>query len=98
MPIKKKQTKKVTRKKKVNFDKHLKVTEVKVNYGMTLNLGNYESMRVDVSHTVSATVPDTFSEDEKEALKDVMQDRAIKESRKALRDEVKMIRETNKKE
>lgn len=100
MPIKKKK-KRLKKSSKAlkgtsKFEELMDVTKVACSYGMTLNLGNYESMRADATTTVEAKPPETLSADDKELLKDSMFDKAWKECRKQLRIQVEAIRKENK--
>jgi len=77
--------------------KPYEVLEVRTSYGMTLNLGNYESFRADAGVTVKMNRP-LQEGDDAELLKDEMYDYAWKTVKAELKEQVKAIRDNSKKQ
>jgi len=68
------------------------LVEVSTSYGMTINLGNYETMRVDAGNKFAVKIPEKFTEKEKEKIMEEAYIESWFHSRKNLRNQVKEIR------
>lgn len=84
-------------KKKESTKLNFHVGSVTVKYGMTLNIGNFESFRADAEATI---VCDKVckSEEEREAIKVEMFDYGWEQVKEQLKRQVKAVREATKKE
>jgi hypothetical protein len=89
-------TKKTTKKEPKSTAPSFEVEEVRVNYGMTLNIGNYESFRADAGCTIKATKKVT-TKTEADKLRKEMYEAGWEVVKDELRKQVKAVRESSNK-
>jgi hypothetical protein len=77
---------------KKKMEKTFDVVEAKVSYGMTLNIGNYESFRADAGCTVRARGNEVSEEEV-----DAMFEEGWKYAKEQLKVQVKNVRESTDK-
>ncbi len=76
MVVKKTTIEKGKSKKKIDYDGKMTVVSVTASCGMTINRGNFESMRFDASVTINSSEKGQLTELQKDKLTDIMFDKA----------------------